>query len=210
MANATDGVIWSESISRSAVLVTKDRDFSLLRAAKRQGPVVLWVRVGNIDNRALIRQLLDAMPQIAEAVARGEASLNSSVVSVASGIEPPFQFHWEDSSVNVAARASLPVNIPDKMSLLGLIAKQLSFPDHFGMNWDALEECMRDLSWLPLGNVILEHAEVPLMRDVASAKTYVAILADATRKTSKSDHPLHIRFPIGCIDQITWLSGSQR
>ena len=73
MANALDGVIWNEAISRSAVLVTKDRDFSLLRAAKRQGPIVLWVRVGNIDNRVLIRQFLAVMPQIVEAVARGEA-----------------------------------------------------------------------------------------------------------------------------------------
>jgi predicted nuclease of predicted toxin-antitoxin system len=73
MANANDGAIWNEAISRSAILVTKDRDFSLLRAAKRQGPIVLWVRVGNIDNRALIHQFLGAMPQIGEAVARGEA-----------------------------------------------------------------------------------------------------------------------------------------
>jgi len=73
MANATDGAIWSEAISRSAVLVTKDRDFSLLRAAKMQGPIVLWVRVGNIDNPTLIQQFLSAMPQIVEAVARGEA-----------------------------------------------------------------------------------------------------------------------------------------
>ena len=34
---------------------------------------MLWVRVGNIDNQTLIRQFLDAMPQIVEAVARGEA-----------------------------------------------------------------------------------------------------------------------------------------
>lgn len=73
MANATDAAIWSAAISRSAVLVTKDRDFSLLRAAEKQGPIVLWVRVGNIDNRALVRQILSAMPQIGEAVARGEA-----------------------------------------------------------------------------------------------------------------------------------------
>jgi predicted nuclease of predicted toxin-antitoxin system len=73
MVNATDGAIWNEAISRSAVLITKDRDFSLLRAAKRQGPIVLWVRVGNIDNRTLVRQFLAAMPQIVEAVARGEA-----------------------------------------------------------------------------------------------------------------------------------------
>jgi predicted nuclease of predicted toxin-antitoxin system len=73
MANAIDAAIWNEAIARSAVLVTKDRDFSLLRAAKRQGPMVLWVRVGNIDNRALIHQFLIAMPQIVEAVDRGEA-----------------------------------------------------------------------------------------------------------------------------------------
>lgn len=73
MANAIDGVIWDEAISQSAVLVTKDRDFSLLRVAKSEGPIVLWVRVGNINNRALIRQFLGAMPQIVEAVARGEA-----------------------------------------------------------------------------------------------------------------------------------------
>jgi predicted nuclease of predicted toxin-antitoxin system len=73
MATATESAIWSEAVSRSAVLVTKDRDFSLLRAAKRHGPIVLWVRVGNINNRALVRQFLGAMPQIVEAVARGEA-----------------------------------------------------------------------------------------------------------------------------------------
>ncbi|WP_246791542.1 DUF5615 family PIN-like protein [Bradyrhizobium commune] len=53
--------------------MTKDRDFSLLRAAKRQGPIVLWVRAGNIDNRALVRDFLSAMPRIVEAVALGEA-----------------------------------------------------------------------------------------------------------------------------------------
>ncbi|MBR0700668.1 DUF5615 family PIN-like protein [Bradyrhizobium diazoefficiens] len=41
MANATDRAIWNEAVARSAVLVTKDRDFSLLRAAKRQGPIAL-------------------------------------------------------------------------------------------------------------------------------------------------------------------------
>ena len=78
MASAIDGAIWNEAISRSAVLVTKDRDFSLLRAAKRQGPIVLWVRVGNIDNRTLIRQFIGAMPQISEAVARGETVIEFS------------------------------------------------------------------------------------------------------------------------------------
>jgi hypothetical protein len=91
------------------------------------------------------------------------------------------------------------------MTLLGLIAKRLSFPDYFGKNWDALEECLRDLSWLPAGPVVLEHADVPLVRDVASAKIYVAILADATRDTSDSGRPLRVVFPTASRDQVSWL-----
>src|ERR1700736_7014654 len=50
---ATDEQIWEEAISRSAVLVTKDRDFPLRRAARNDGPAILWIRVGNTHNRKL-------------------------------------------------------------------------------------------------------------------------------------------------------------
>ena len=70
---ATDRQIWQEVRLRSAVLVTKDRDFSLLRAASGDGPVILWVRIGNADNRTLISQMLHALPTIARAIERGEA-----------------------------------------------------------------------------------------------------------------------------------------
>jgi predicted nuclease of predicted toxin-antitoxin system len=55
------------------VLVTKDRDFSLLRVARNDGPTILWVRVGNIDNRTLIVQIVRALPSIVAAVERGES-----------------------------------------------------------------------------------------------------------------------------------------
>jgi predicted nuclease of predicted toxin-antitoxin system len=54
------------------VLVTKDRDFSLLRVARDDGPNILRLRVGNIDNRTLIEQVLRALPAIVAAVERGE------------------------------------------------------------------------------------------------------------------------------------------
>jgi hypothetical protein len=35
----------------------------------------------------------------------------------------------------------------DKRALLRTIAAELDFPDWFGANWDALEDCLSDLSW---------------------------------------------------------------
>jgi predicted nuclease of predicted toxin-antitoxin system len=70
---ATDQQIWDEAISRSAVLVTKDRDFPLRRAARNDGPAILWVRVGNASNRKLIEQALRALPAIVDAIERGES-----------------------------------------------------------------------------------------------------------------------------------------
>jgi predicted nuclease of predicted toxin-antitoxin system len=70
---ATDQQIWDEAISRSAVLVTKDRDFPLRRTARNDGPAILWVRVGNMSNQRLIDLVLRALPGITDAVERGEA-----------------------------------------------------------------------------------------------------------------------------------------
>lgn len=43
-----------------------------------------------------------------------------------------------------------------KEALLGRIAQALAFPDWFGGNWDALEDCLGDLSWSPAtGHVLL-------------------------------------------------------
>jgi predicted nuclease of predicted toxin-antitoxin system len=72
LLTGTDRQIWHEAMSRSAVLVTKDRDFPVLRTASNDGPVILWVRVGNTDNRTLIVQILRALPAVMAAVERGE------------------------------------------------------------------------------------------------------------------------------------------
>ena len=37
----------------------------------------------------------------------------------------------------------------DKATLLARFAAALQFPDWFGHNWDALADCITDLSWLP-------------------------------------------------------------
>jgi predicted nuclease of predicted toxin-antitoxin system len=68
----TDRQIWDEAVSRSAIHITKDRDFPVLRAASSAGPIVLWVRVGNVDNGTLISQILRSLSVIIGGVERGE------------------------------------------------------------------------------------------------------------------------------------------
>jgi predicted nuclease of predicted toxin-antitoxin system len=70
---ATDEQIWDQAVSRSAVLVTKDRGFALRRAATNDGPTILWVRVDNMSNRKLIELALRALPAIIDAIERDEA-----------------------------------------------------------------------------------------------------------------------------------------
>ena len=53
----------------------------------------------------------------------------------------------------------------DKDALLARLAEALGFPDWFGSNWDALEDCLADLSWRPgEGHVLLleSHGELSL------------------------------------------------
>jgi hypothetical protein len=47
-------------------------------------------------------------------------------------------------------------DVTDKVALLRRIAARLSFPAWFGENWDALEDCLTDLSWREAeGNILV-------------------------------------------------------
>ena len=43
----------------------------------------------------------------------------------------------------------------DKQALMQRIAGALQFPSWFGANWDALEDCLGDLSWFKAGGHVL-------------------------------------------------------
>lgn len=60
-------------------------------------------------------------------------------------------------------------------------ARALDFPDYFGQNWDALEECLADLEWLPAKGYILlitDAAQV-LPDDEEEYATLLEVLRDA-------------------------------
>ena len=45
--------------------------------------------------------------------------------------------------------------VSSKHDLMSALAAALDFPEHFGANWDALDDSLRDLSWLDAHNHVL-------------------------------------------------------
>jgi len=78
--------------------------------------------------------------------------------------------------------AELREGIRNSTDLLRELGFKLRFPDYFGVNWNALEECIRDLSWLPRGSLALEHRDLPLAGDSEGQKIYLSIRSDASQK----------------------------
>jgi RNAse (barnase) inhibitor barstar len=72
--------------------------------------------------------------------------------------------------------------IKSKEELLEAFAETLSFPEYFGHNWDALEECIRDLTWLPRTNFLLvfQHADSLLGLGAKELAVVISILGEAT------------------------------
>jgi len=68
----TDMAIWHDALRRDAVIVTKDEDFQLRSLHVDQGPKIIWLRVGNTSNRALLEWFAPLWPRIVEALDRGE------------------------------------------------------------------------------------------------------------------------------------------
>ena len=90
----------------------------------------------------------------------------------------------------------------DKKNLLQSIAGAHAFPDWFGNNWDALEDCLSDLSWREAAGHVLvfENAavgdELGILFDVLAAcaefwagqgKPFFAVFIDPQRALALPD-----------------------
>lgn len=72
--SASDESIWSAARLEDRVLITKDRDFALWIVARREGPRVIWLRLGNATRRRLVDWLEVRWSEIELALA-GDARL---------------------------------------------------------------------------------------------------------------------------------------
>ena len=72
LERADDRRIWDRALSEGAAVVTKDEGFAARRMVEPQGPQIVWVRFGNASRRETLARVDALLPQIREALERGE------------------------------------------------------------------------------------------------------------------------------------------
>ncbi|MBI1337520.1 MAG: hypothetical protein GC164_11215 [Phycisphaera sp.] len=72
LAQASDTDIWRRCRDERYVLVSKDEDFLNLSLRDAEGPQVIWVRLTNCRNSALIAAFDQAIPKLIQALENGQ------------------------------------------------------------------------------------------------------------------------------------------
>jgi RNAse (barnase) inhibitor barstar len=88
----------------------------------------------------------------------------------------------------------------DKAGLLAAFAEALSFPDWFGGNWDALEDCLMDLSWLdaPGHVIVLKDCDALMEENPDDFTTALEVFDGAATYWHETEHPFWVF--VGCGD----------
>jgi len=71
LREAEDRLIWAHAQQTAAVIVTKDEDFATRAQQRPDGPVIVWLRVGNTTNRTLLTWVEPRLPGIVHLMRQG-------------------------------------------------------------------------------------------------------------------------------------------
>src|SRR5574343_2100442 len=71
--------------------------------------------------------------------------------------------------------------VTSKEAFLAAVGEALAFPDWYGHNWDALADCLTDLSWMAADGyvIVLDHADTFAAASPTDFATALSIFQDA-------------------------------
>lgn len=72
LRDAKDSVIWDYALKHGAAIITKDEDFAERCLHSTNPPVVIWLRIGNATNLALLKWFLPILPAILARLEAGD------------------------------------------------------------------------------------------------------------------------------------------
>lgn len=87
-------------------------------------------------------------------------------------------------------------NINDKKSFLNKTAEVMQFPNYFGHNWDAFDECITDLEWLPTKRYVVIYNKPNLFAEANPLDWQIAYdtLQSAVEYWQSTNTPMDILF----------------
>lgn len=91
--------------------------------------------------------------------------------------------------------AHIPASISGSKAIFDALYEQLRLPNYFGFNWNALSDCLRDLSWIDQHRVVLVHYDLPNLGR-ADTFTYLDVLRECINSWKPGEsHQLIVLFP---------------
>lgn len=86
--------------------------------------------------------------------------------------------------------------VGSKTKFLRELSSKLAFPSFSGKNWDALWDCLRDLSWIKQKHIIIEHLALPQLNN-EDFSIYMSILNECVKcwKHYPYEHCVYVIFP---------------
>jgi predicted nuclease of predicted toxin-antitoxin system len=72
LRHAKDADIWEYALLHKTAIITKDDDFVERFRRQSGGPPIVWLRIGNASNRALLGWFLIAVPAVLKRLEAGD------------------------------------------------------------------------------------------------------------------------------------------
>ena len=123
-------------------------------------------------------------------------------------------FTFVADAVAFRDEAATVIRVPSKArgkeKVLNILSQKLRFPRYFGHNWDALDECLGNLSWFgDVKQVTIVHEGLPFSPVGDQLAIYLAVLshAVAVRRTAESGPKLTVVFPAKYQEDVMSVEG---
>jgi len=87
-------------------------------------------------------------------------------------------------------------DIKTDKELFAVVASAMQFPDYFGSNWDALDECLGDMDWLPADGylLVLHDSAKGWSQSPYALGRFVTAWLEASEYWTEEQTPFHLVF----------------
>lgn len=92
----------------------------------------------------------------------------------------------QDDQADVVVRIVRGLKMQTQQALFDEVAAAFQFPDYFGENWNALDECLSDLSWIRAAGYVLliRDSSYVLSQEKIQFSTFISVLANVAKQWS--------------------------